>query len=37
MVEDGRVQRCPVCNFDVGDVPVTMLTAVGQKFKNSNI
>jgi hypothetical protein len=33
MAEDRRMQRCPVCNLDVDDVTVTMLTAAGRKFK----
>ena len=32
MAKDRRVQRCPVCNLDVGDVTVTMSTAAGRKF-----
>jgi len=36
MAEDRRMQRCPACNLDMGDVTVTMLTAAGRKFKNSN-
>jgi hypothetical protein len=37
MAEDRGMQRCPVCNLDMDDVPVTTLTAAGRKFKNSNI
>ena len=35
MAKGRRVQRCPVCNLDMSDVPVTIVTEVGQ-FEFSN-